>query len=271
MIAMSNQMDHQQQELLNIIKAAHQNLAVARKVRESELRRRVSDEKRRIESEAQRDVEASAIRIREQLEYEVALHESALDESLIAAYNQGVPVRRIALDGFGNRYDGAVHAMLRSLRADNRVGNREGYQRNTEDRDLGVVTVEFPKPIDVEEILAEVTPMAGPRFVAASDMLVLVEAGPDGTGEVSVPAVILTLDARDSWFARIAKNGRPGTPYKHATHCTLYRHPFTRELLSHESKETGAMTWDHPVARWVIDNPTEAAEGFDSAVNVVSE
>jgi hypothetical protein len=31
------------------------------------------------------------------------------------------------------------------------------------------------------------------------------------------------------------------------------------------------MTWDHPVARWVIDNPTEAAEGFDSAVNVVSE
>lgn len=268
---MSNQIDHQQQELLNIIKAAHQNLAIARKVRESELRRRTTEDRRRIEGESQVAIEESGARIRVELEAEIAQHESALDESLIVAYNQGVPIRRIALDGFGNRYDGAVHAMLRTLRNDGRVGNREGYQRNAGDLNPGDVTTEFPKPINVESLLSEATTMLAPRFLPTPERVVLVEADADGVGEISVPGVTLTLDARDPWFARIAKTGRAGTPYKHATHCTLYRHPFTRDLLSLESKETGATTWDHPVARWAIDHPVDAAEGFDAAVNADSE
>lgn len=70
------------------------------------------------------------------------------------------------------------------------------------------------------------------------------------------------MDARDPYFASIAKNARRGTPYRHATTATLYQHPATGELTVHESKETGETLWDHPVARWVKDNYRDALREF---------
>lgn len=258
-------LDKHQQGLVNIVRAAHDNLAVARKTRVTESRRRL--EEARIQF--QRALDTAHAQIEVELDAELAKHQSALDQAIIAAYEADVPVRRIALDGFGNRYDGAVHQLLRELRADGRVGNRDGYQRNVAD-EAGHSRREtrFPEPVDVEGILAKSAEVIGPRFEALPHGLVLVEADAAGENEVRVPAVVLSLDERDRWFRKIASNARSHTPFLKATYCTLYEHPATGELMAHESKETGEVTWDHPVARWAKDHPEEARRGFHEALLV---
>lgn len=256
----SKPLEPHQQELVNIVKAAHQTLAIARKTRASELARRIAAEKIRLD----REFEEGQIRIKARLDKELVTHETNLDEALIAAYNNGVPIRRIAFDGFGNRYDGGVQQLLVKLRADGRIGSREGFQRNT--RDELDPTVAFPEPIDVHSILAENTRIDAPTFTLNDEPLVLVEPDENGRDGVSVQAVTLKMDPRDPWFSQIAKSARAGTPYRYDTTCTLYLHPATGALLTFESKETGDVTWDHPVARWVKVHPETALAGFNAAL-----
>lgn len=242
-----------QQELLRIVRAAHDNLIVARQVRLSEITRRLAEA--RIEFE--RELANAEARIRREIDHEIAAHESAEDEAVIAAYEAGIPVRRIALDGFGNRLDGAVHAKLRDLRHEGRVGNvsKDGENVST-----------FPQPIDVSGLLLESNQIKEPTFRALPTPLELVEpSSPDAADGVYVDAVLLTMDDRDAYFARIAKNMRKGTPFAKATAATLYLHPHSGALTVLESKEKGDILWDHPVARWVKDHPAEARAGFDAA------
>ena len=263
-------LDRHKQELVGIVKAAHQTLSVARRTRAGELQRRTAEARKRIQTEAERQVDEAEARIRIELESEVAEHESALDESLIAAYDGGVPIRRIALDGFGNRYDGAVHALLRDLRADGRLGSRTGYQRNTlEDGGLEPETA-FPSPIDVESILEGTRRIAEPSFTILEGGLLLVEGDALGNDEMRVPAVRLELDPYDPWFKKIEKNAREGTPFIRANHCTLYEHPATGKIMAHESNETGGVTWDHPVARWAKEHKTETRDGFRQVISDAS-
>jgi len=268
---MSKSLDIHQQELVNIIKAAHSTLAVARKVRTSELARRLAAEKETIELAAEKALEESAIRVKLELDAEVAAHESALDEALICAYNENVPVRRIALDGFGNRYDGGVHALFAKLRNDGRLGNRDGYQTNRSNLDIADshTEVAFPKPVDVDGILTEATTFHTPYFTALPDPIELVPAS-RSMDAITAQAVRMSLDSRDPWFRSIAKNARVGTTFADATYCTLYLHPATGELMARESKESGATTWDHPVARWMVEHRVEALKGFHTAL-VASE
>ena len=253
-------LDGHQQELINLVKAAHQNLNLARKTKVSETGRRLAEAKLQLE----RDLERTEIRIRDTLDREVATHASALDEAVIAAYEAGIPVRRIALDGYGNRVDGAVHETLRALRADGRVGHRVGYQRNTTPELDTRAETTFPVPINVHEIITESTSIAGPKFENTGS-LVLVEPDRDGKDGVIVPRVTLTLDSRDPWFRSIENNARVGTPFRHATSVTLYLHPATGDLVTHESREDGEVIWDHPVARWVKVHPDEARAGYLAA------
>ena len=253
-------LDLHQQELVNIVKAAHRTLAVARKTRTTELARRIAEAK----LASERRLERELVLIKMDLDAEVVAHETNLDEALIAAYSEGVPIRRIAFDGFGNRYDGGVQQLLVKLRADGRLGNREGWQRNT-DEDVEP-TVIFPEPVDLSGILAESTTIAEPTFLRLPSPITLVEADAAGEDGVYAEAVLLTLDSRDPWFKRIEKNARPGTPFLHATTVTLYLHPATGELQTFESRETGETFWDHPVARWVKDHPEEALAGFRVAL-----
>lgn len=257
-MAQSKPLELHQQELINVVKAAHSNLIVARKVKAQEIERRLAEAR----IQAERDWDATEVRIREDVAAEIAAHEAAQDEAVITAYEAGIPVRAIALDGFGNRLDGAVHQILRTLRQDGRVGNVIGYQTRKGEPER---VVEFPTAVDVQSVLEESLELQPPTF-SPRDELVLVEADALGNDAVTVPAITLQLDARDPWFKSIAHNARPSTPYLHATTCTLYLHPGTGELTVHESKELGDVLWDHPVARWVKEHPTEARIGFDSAI-----
>jgi len=250
-----------QQELINVVKAAHKTLMVARRTKTAEVERRLAEAR----IQAQREWDRIEAGIRLDVAAEIAQHEAAEDEAIIAAYNAGIPVRRIALDGFGNRLDGAVHAKLRDLRADGRVGNALDYQRRGDDAERAV---EFPRPVEIDAVLAERTEIAAPAFTFMDEPLVLVEESAPGAGDgVTVAACLLTMDDRDPYFKQIAPNARRGTPHVGATTATLYLHPATGELIVHESKETGDLLWDHPVARWVKDHPEEAARGFADAMS----
>lgn len=257
-------LDVHQQELINIVRVAHANLAIARKTKVSEMRRRMNEARSRLETELERAIEAEEIRIRVALDSEVAHHEAALDDALIAAYEHNIPIRRIALDGFGNRYDGGVQQLLRALREDGRLGNRVNYQRNTSEVNAAMETA-FPQVLDVQAILAESTTLQPPLFAPIDKPLVLVEPDENGLNGVVVNAVKLTMDSRDPWFQSIEKNARANTRYRRATSCTLYLNPATNTLTALESKETGETLWDHPVARWVKDHPEAALEGYMAA------
>ena len=260
-------LDKHQLELVNIVKSAHGTLGVARKVKASEVSRRVAEARTHIELESQKRIEEAEARIRMDVDAEIARHESALDEAIIAAYNNDIPIRRIALDGFGNRHDGAVHQMLRDLRADGRVGNRSGYQRRSGMPELeSRIHTNFPEPIDMDQTISEALMITEPTFTAVEEPLVLVEPDRDGMYGVTVQSVRLTMDERDPYFARIAKNAREGTPHLRARSCTLYIHPATQELTVLESKENGVVTWDHPVARWVKDNYDQSVDGYSAAI-----
>jgi len=249
-------LDPHQQELVNIVSAAHQNLALARQTRSNELARRLAENRIRL----QRELEESETRIRLNLDREVAFHESALDDALVAAYNSSVPIRRIALEGFGNRYDGGVQQLMGKLREEGRIGTRVGYQRNTTPAEEIHAKAIFPKALDVQNILTEsVLIVPAPAYTKLPDEFELVPG-------INVTAVLIEMDSRDPWFRNIAKNAREGTQYKNATEATLYIHPSTGMLTAFESKETGETIWDHPVARWVKDHPEEARAGFDRAL-----
>lgn len=262
MPAQPQPLDQHQQELVNITKTAHQTLALARQTRTSEYARRVALETARIKLDVERQIEEARAQIAMDLDAEVAVHESNLDEALIACYEAGIPNRRIAIDGFGNRYDGGVNALLTKLRTDGRIGNRIGYQRNTTDElDTETETL-FPVPIDVEAILSTATSIGEPTYTLLPVPLELVP----GDHEFDVPQVRLDMDPRDPWFKRIAKNAREGTPFRNATFCTLYLHPTTGELLCFESKEKGSVVWDHPVARYAKEHAEEVRNAVIAAL-----
>lgn len=245
----------QQQDLVLVVKAAHQNLALARKTRQTEQARRIQEFRIRME----RELEIGIENIRRDMDYEVAAHESALDEAIIAAFNDGVPVRRIALDGFGNRYDGGASQLIAKLRADGRVGVREGYQRNTGESDP---TVSFPKAVDVEALIDVRTTVDGPRFADMGDVMI--------DDDFSVRMVSVNMDSRDPYFNSIAKQMRPGTQYARATSAMLYLGP-DNLIHAQESEEVSDQYWDHPVARWVKDHQAEAFEGYRLATSSSAE
>lgn len=284
-------LDIHQQELINIVKLAHENLALARKTRAAELERRIGEGVLQIELSTTRAIQAinddaettirtlkqraitstekQTHRFRMEMDASLAAHESALDEALIAAYNGSVPVRRIALDGFGNRYDGGVQQLLAKLRADNRIGTRVGHQRNTSEP-ADVTVVEFPKPLDMDAILEERTALEAPKFTRTKP-IELVAPDENGIDGVVADAVRLDFDSRDPWFLSIRANARPGTEHLRATFCTLYLHPFSGELVAFESQELGVTLWDHPVARWAKEHPDEALAGFSAALDSAQE
>jgi len=255
-------LDAQQRALIEIIRAAHRNLAIARRTKVSETNRRIAESK----IELTRMIDEGAARIRVEMDAELEKHATALDESLIVAYNNNVPIRRIAIDAFGSRYDGTVTALITALRNDGRLGVRVGHQGSKDGATEVVTSTTFPSLLEVEEPLNSALEVQDPKFVPLLEMLELVPAGEDGNDGISVHAVELHLDYRDSWFKKIAKNPRAGTEYLSATFCTLYLHPATGELVAYESKETGDTIWDHPVARWVKSHPEEARKGYDAAV-----
>jgi hypothetical protein len=251
-----------QQELVNVVKVAHQNLALARKLRAREIDLRITAQKKALAEQLERDIE----RIRDDVDREITQHEAALDTALIGAYENGVPILRIATDGFGNRYPGAVQALIVKLREEGLVGSSEGYQRNTADPDDIDIEVSFPKPVNADELLTDRTTIADAIFSTPFDFELVAESAPGAGDGINVKAVTLTMDTRDPYFKAIEKNARPGTPFLGATSVTLYQHPTTGELITHESNEPGTTLWDHPVARWVKDHPEEARIGFDSAI-----
>lgn len=242
----------EQQRLVNLVKVTHNTLLLARRTKAQERQRRELV----IRETFQAQIDAAIAQVAIDLDAEIAAHEARQDEAIIAAYNNDVPIRRIAMDGFGNRLDGAVHQILRDLRNDGRVGNRIGYQGNTA-LDAGVA---FPETVDTESVLHESLEVQEPFFTVTTDHEMI-----PGEPQYNVPAVMLTMDPRDPYFSLIAKNARPGTPYLHAKTATLYKHPATNDLVVVESREEGDVYWDHPVARWVKDHPDEALAGFDSA------
>lgn len=251
-----------QEELLATVKATRKTAEVARRMKEREASRRIAEAK----IQAQRDWDAIEAAIRIDVADEIAQHVSASDEALIAAYNAGVPVRRIALDGFGNRHDGNVHAALKALRIDGRVGNAVGYQlRNdsTEER-----SVEFPQLIDIETVLAEKAVIDEPMVTPLDGKLTLVEESRPGADDgIYVDAAVVKMDSRDPYFNTIKGNAREGTPYLHATTATIYLHPGDGRLVCHESTEAGELIWDHPVARFVKEYNDQVREEFDRVMS----
>lgn len=243
-----------QQELINVVKAAHDTLMVARRTKQAEINRRIQEAK----IKAARDWDETEQRIRMELDREIVAHEEVEDMALIAAFNDGIPINRIAIDGFGNRLPGAVHAKLRSLRSNDMIGSPKDYQLRDPDEER---IVEFPKPVDVSGILADSMEISEPTFTLLPMRLELVPGEP----EWDVLQVRLDIDPRYPYLKEIAKNARPGTPYRYATYCTLYKHPGTGDLMVMESNETGDFYWDHPVARWVKDHPEQAQIGFNNA------
>lgn len=248
--------DHQT-DLVNIIRVAHANLAVARRTRSAELDRRLTELKVRLARQLDEDSE----NIRLALDRELVAHEAALDEALIVAYNEGVPIRRVALDGFGNRYDGTATALFAKLRSDGRLGSREGFQRDSSGERT---TVSFPKAVDVDALLNAASSIAAPSFTNNGPFTV-VEPDRNGNNGIVVPSVLIHMDSRDPYFTLIAPRMRPDSPHKGATTATLYLN-FQGDLITHESREASEQYWDHPVARWVKEHPEAARAGFDAAL-----
>ena len=279
-------LDLNQQELINIIRSAHQALAVARKLKVSETARRTDAHQRNVNLKTQdelaairaayemqvhmvrqaqqKTLEEGVERVRQDLEAEIVIHETNLDNALIAGYNSSIPIRRIALDGFRNRYDGGVQQLLTKLRNDGRIGNREDYQRNSS---VYSSETNFPEAVDMESILNQALTVGHPTFTLLPVELVLVEPDENGQNGMSVAAVRLDMDLRDPWFREFDANARPGTKYAKATFCTLYEHPATGMIQAHESREEGQTFWDHPVARWAVVNHEQAQAGFLAALS----
>jgi hypothetical protein len=259
-MAQQQPLDLNQQEIINAVAVTHRTLALARKTVTAEFQRRIAAEKLRLAADYQRSLEGMEARLREDMDREMLQHELAEDEALVAAYESGIPVIRIAQDGFGNRTEGGVQTHLMRLRADGRIGTRGGYQGK-----LPETVVDFPKPVDVGAVLNHALTIQPPRFKRMAEPLVLVEASAQSDA-ITVEAVVITMDGRDPYFKSIADRARPGTQYKTATTATLYLHPATGELIAKESREMGETMWDHPVARWVKEHKAEAHTRFLSAL-----
>jgi hypothetical protein len=253
-------LDSHQRELVNLIKAAHRNLGLARDTRKAEEARRLHEAK----LQAARDWEKIAFGIRDDLDRELTEHASALDEALIAAYEAGVPVRAIALQGFGNQFDGGVQGKLRDLRQDGRLGMRHGHQRNKQDAVESHVA--FPTPIDVEAVLEEATTVALPTFEPIG-RYVLFEATAK-EAEVAVDqAVLVTMDSRDPFFRDIEEQASFSAD-RGSLSVVLYDNPFKPgELRAPGLNLDPKERWMNRVAYWVALHPVEAREQFDAAVS----
>lgn len=289
-MAQQQPLDPHQQELVSIVKAAHQNLALARKFKSQELARRLAAHKLGVDQAAERKradlkakyeadlaatghaqlsaLETGSERIRLDLDGEVVTHESALDEALMGAYSGGVPIMRIAVDGFGNRYPGAVQQLINKLRAEGLVGSSVGYQRNSTPAEETDARVEFPKPINVESLLNEASTISEPVFSALDGPLILWESRTDSSENIETTGVLLTMDDRDPYFKSIAKSMRVGLNPQIAAARTAHLYvDGAGKLSAQESNEVADTYWDHPVARWVKDHPAEALAGFNRALS----
>lgn len=250
-----------QEKILATLKAANQSHQLARRTKTNEIARRISEAK----IEMQRKLEETEELIRINIANEIAQHASNADEALIAAYNAGITVRVIARDGFGNRHDTNVHALLRKLREDSRVGNVVGFQERSDGTtDRQIV---YPEPVNMDQIILEATQIADPEVILHEEPFELLPPSSPGANDgVTVQAATIKLDHRDNYLASIRGNARKGSPYTAATTATIYIHPGSGQLVAHESREEGDLIWDHPIARFVKDHNDEVREEFDRQV-----
>lgn len=251
-------LDAYQRELVNLVKAAHTTVDVARRTSSTELSRRIRENRIRIE----REHDESETQIKIDMDAEMVLHQSNLDEALIAAYEANVPIRQIALDGFGNQYTGGAQQRISKLRDDGRIGSKTGYQRNTGDSEPAS---SYPKPVDVASILAEATTMQAPTFKLMEQELVVIAATPTEEAITVSSYARLTMDERDPWFRSILGDAAPGATLG-ATTATLFWNPYNAtEMRVLGSTEKIGKKWHDPVAYWVALHPVEAFIGFKSA------
>lgn len=253
-MASQKPLDPQQNQLVGLIRVAHTNLQVAHRSRSSELARRLRENKLRIE----RDLEQTEAAIKINIDYEMAQHQSSLDETIIAAFNAGVPIRRIALDGFGNQYDGQANARLVKLRDEGRVGTKINYQRGSTPNLEEVV---FPQPVVFEQLLSEATVVAEPAF----KYLGPTEAA-DGT---MVGAVTLTIDGRDPWLKTVQDRKAYGAT--HSLSVVLFINPYRDNLMAFDASLDPELRWDNAAAYWVATHAETARASFDAIIAALAE
>lgn len=244
-------LDAHQTELLNLVKVSHANLLLARQVRAAEAGRR----RKVAKIEVERILESKLAQIDVDLENEMAAHASAEDEALIAAFEAGIPQRRIALDGFGNQYDGAVVQKLVKLREDGRIGNKIGYQRNNRAPEDSAQVV-FPEPFDIDTELAEAQQIPDIDFQYAG----IYEAA-DGS---EVDSVNVIIDKRDPWIRAAHQFKAFGATDSLVV--TIFLNPYRDELVAVDETLDPDKKWNNVAAYWVAKHPTEARTAYNAAI-----
>lgn len=251
-------LDIHQQELVNVVKAAHSTLAVARQTKSTEQARRIAELKLRLD----REFEEESEKIRHDLDFALTQHEVNLDEALIAAYNNGIPIAVISAEGFGNRYAGTTQQLLNKLREDGRVGSSERGRRGETRK------VAFPEPVDVDSVLKESLTPTERTWEALDERLEIAPAFEDRPA-ILVDSVRLTFDSRDPWFRSIPLPPHPdNVKYLHANTLVVFRNPGTGQIVSKDHREVSALFYEHPIARWVKDHQDEASAAFDAALGL---
>jgi len=222
----------EQELLLDATSAAYATARIAKNIANVEIKRRLAEANAQIQIDVER---------------EIAQHEAELDEAIIAAIEGGVPALQIAIRAFGAKSPMGVYKRVWALRDDGRL-NPSLVINNIPIRPADTAMPESP---EVAKMISVQPPSFTPEEVPY-------EVAPG----IRVSTVRLQLDARDPWFRDVADRLRPGTPFKRADHCILYRHPNTDEILAIESREVGDTMVDHPVARWALEHPDEVVAAF---------
>lgn len=233
-------LEPRQQNALSAVREARLSLEAARRNKSLEVERRMADVKARITVEVGDQITAL---------------ERALDELMLEAVDQGVPIRRIATEAFSARYDGSVRRMIHLALAD-----RRGEEIDPEEKPVSGNSL---IPAAHEIIHADEPPVGGPRFTLDEVEHVLYE---DEQERITVVTVKVELDPLDSWIGRIREFGRKGSETLNATVCTIYKNPGDGKMLALESKEPGETFYDHLAARWVKDHQTQARFGYERAI-----
>lgn len=263
-MANAKPLDPHQRELVNIVKAAHRTLGLARSTKQAEQERRLQEAK----FKAARDWEKIEFAIRDDMDREITAHASNLDEALIAAYNAGIPMLQIAREGFGLQFAGTVQQKIVKLRNDGRVGNRVGYHPNEPNTE-----VVFPEPVDVTAVLAEATEIEPPvfkRWSTEDEPYVIIPATATEDAITTTNAVMVTMDARDPYF-RTIQDQASFSANRDPRPVILYLNPYNAdELVAAEYSLDPTQRWMNPVAFWLAEHPAEARMGFDAAISLPS-
>lgn len=232
-------------EAIAFVREARIRLAIAKKVRTSEIATRT---------------EALKAKVAIEVDAEIAKHEEALNVALLNAYELDASVRRISMEAFDSAFDAPVRRIFESLRQDGRWTPRGRLSG----RGVEMTDDEFkmPEPMELEEISRN-TAIQPPKFTFLEAGRLL---GAFDDGEIRADIVELELDPRSSFLREVIGSLRPGTPFATATKTTLMRHAATGKIISLDSNEVGESMVDHPVARWAILNPETVAQHFDTVV-----